>query len=324
MTPRPEPAGRAPRPARNSTGAEPVAGHEHCRGHGSDQYPGQEPGRRTGVTVACCQIAPRVGRVGENRERIRTAVLAAADRGADIVVLPELANSGYVFEDADELRSVAEPLDGPTVTEWEELAARLGLVIAGGFAELGEDGRVHNSGVLVDDSGLRASYRKAHLWNGEKTWGFTPGGAPPPVVDTPHGRIGLMVCYDLEFPEWVRLAALRGAELLCGPVNWPLYPRPEGERPGEIVRVQADASVNRMFVAVADRTGTERGQDWLGGSVIVDADGYPVSGLRLGEEAVVTATIDLAEARDKTISERNDVHADRRPGLYAGIGTEQP
>ncbi|MFF0445408.1 nitrilase family protein [Streptomyces sp. NPDC004609] len=289
----------------------------------TDQVHRQGTERPTAVTVACCQIAPRVGRVTENRARVREAVLAAADRGADIVVLPELANSGYVFEDADELRSVAEPLDGPTVREWEALAARLRLVIVGGLAELGEAGRVHNTGVLVDGTGLRASYRKAHLWNGEKTWGFTPGDAPPPVVDTPHGRIGMMVCYDLEFPEWVRLAALEGAELLCGPVNWPLYPRPEGERPGEVVRMQADASVNRMFVAVADRTGTERGQDWLGGSVILDANGYPVTALRLGEEAIVTATIDLAEARDKTISELNDVHADRRPGLYTRVGTEQ-
>ncbi|EFE64959.1 conserved hypothetical protein [Streptomyces viridosporus ATCC 14672] len=279
---------------------------------------------RPAVTVASCQIAPRVGRVEENRHRIREAIEEAARRGASIVVLPELANSGYVFQDLEELLSVAEPLDGATVRQWEELAARLKLVIVGGFAELGSDGRAYNSAVLIDETGIRASYRKAHLWDGEKTWGFTPGDTRPPVVDTPHGRIGMLICYDLEFPEWVRLAALEGAELLCGPVNWPLYPRPEGERPGEVIRVQANAAVNRMFVAVADRTGTERGQDWLGGSVIVDADGYPVTELRLGEEAVVTATLDLTEARDKSISDRNDVHADRRPELYAHRETGRP
>jgi 5-aminopentanamidase len=276
------------------------------------------------VTVASCQIAPVVGDVVHNRRLTREAIEEAAARGANIVVLPELANSGYVFEDADELLSVAEPLDGQTIREWAELAARLRLVVVSGFAELGEDGRAYNTGVLVDESGLRVSYRKAHLWNAEKTWGFTPGTAAPPVVDTAYGRIGVMVCYDLEFPEWVRLAALAGAELLCGPVNWPLYPRPEGERPGEIVRVQADAAVNRMFVAVADRTGTERGQDWLGGSVVVDADGYPLTPLHLGEEAIVTATVDLAEARSKAISELNDVHADRRPELYGAVGRVRP
>ncbi|MFI5943210.1 nitrilase family protein [Streptomyces uncialis] len=274
------------------------------------------------VTVACCQLALQVGRVEENRARIRAAVEDAAAQGAGIVVLPELANCGYVFEDAAELHALAEPLDGPTVREWTELAARLRLVIAGGFAERGDDGRTYNSAVLVDETGPRAAYRKAHLWNGEKTWGFTPGSQRPPVVDTRHGRIGLMVCYDLEFPEWVRLAALDGADLLCGPVNWPLYPRPEGERPGEIVRVQADAAVNRMFVAVADRVGTERGQDWLGGSTVVDADGYPVTASRLGQEAVLTATVDLAQARDKSISEHNDVHQDRRPTLYAHPGSD--
>lgn len=276
----------------------------------------------TTVTVACCQLAPQVGRTRENHERIRTAIRAAAEQGADIVVLPELANSGYVFEDAAELHSVAEPIDGATIREWEALAKELRLVIVSGFAELGTDGNVYNSGVLIDETGLRAVYRKVHLWNGEKTWGFTPGSQPPPVVDTPHGRIGLMVCYDLEFPEWVRLVALAGAELLCGPVNWPLYPRPEGERPGEVIRVQADAAVNRMFVAVADRVGTERGQDWLGGSAIVDADGYPVTPLHLGEETLITASLTLADARTKTISELNDVHADRRPELYGRVGTE--
>ncbi|MFJ4688705.1 nitrilase family protein [Streptomyces sp. NPDC088789] len=275
------------------------------------------------VTVAVCQIAPRVGDTEGNRRRIRTAVETAAGRGARVVVLPELAATGYVFADAEELRAVAEPLDGATLREWEALAARHDLVVVGGFAERGEDGHVYNAAALVDPTGLRATYRKAHLWNGEKTWGFSPGDTPPPVVDTPYGRIGFMVCYDLEFPEWVRRAALDGAELLCGPVNWPLYPRPEGERPGEIVRVQADASVNRMFVAVADRTGTERGQDWLGGSAVIDADGYPVTPLRLGEEAVLTATVDLAAARDKAISERNDVHADRRPALYARPSEER-
>jgi len=134
------------------------------------------------------------------------------------------------------------------------------------------------------------------------------------------GRIGLRICYDLEFPEWVRTVALEGAELLCCPVNWPLYPRPVGERPTEIVKLQANATVNRMFIAAADRSGRERGQDWLGGSVIVSADGFPLTDLKLGEETLRLATLDLAEARNKAISARNDVHADRRPELYTRIG----
>jgi 5-aminopentanamidase len=268
------------------------------------------------VTVACVQLAPVMGDAARSAATIGAAVRAAADRGANVVVLPELANSGYVFTGIDELKAAAERLDGPYVSQLVELASSLDLVIVSGVAELGETGDAHNSAVLVDGGGVRANYRKVHLWNTEKTSGFMPGNDVPPVVDTANGRIGIMVCYDLEFPEWVRTAALDGADLLCAPVNWPLYPRPEGERPGEIIRAQANAAVNRMFIAVADRVGRERGQDWLGGTVIVDADGYPVSGIRLGEEHIAMAGLDLSAARDKSISPLNDVHADRRPELY--------
>ncbi|MET1051794.1 MAG: nitrilase-related carbon-nitrogen hydrolase [Mycetocola sp.] len=268
------------------------------------------------TVVACCQISPVIGDRAETAHRITAAVTAAADRGANIVVLPELANSGYVFADSTELADAAEPADGETIRLLTDLARKHDLVVVSGFAERSDEGFVYNSAVLVDSSGTRAIYRKAHLWGEESARGFTPGNAPPPVIETAHGRIAIMVCYDVEFPEWVRLAALNGADLLCAPVNWPLFPRPEGERPGEIIRVQADAAVNRMAVAVADRAGTERGQDWLGGSVIVDADGYPSTALSLGVEDVIVATVDLSASRDKRIGDHNDAHADRRPELY--------
>ncbi|SDJ88009.1 Predicted amidohydrolase [Cryobacterium psychrotolerans] len=271
------------------------------------------------IRVACCQVSLAVGDTPGNLARLRAAVTRAADAGARIVVLPELANTGYMFEDLAELRAAAEPLDGASVRQWEALARELDLVIVAGFAEAGDDGLVYNSAVLVDKTGLRARYRKAHLWDREKDNLFSAGSDAPPVVDTAFGRIGVLICYDLEFPEWVRSAALEGAELLCCPVNWPLYPRPAGERPTEIVKVQAGATVNRMFIAAADRAGQERGQDWLGGSVIVDADGFPLTPISLGEETLVLATVDLAEARAKGISDRNDVHADRRPALYTRL-----
>ncbi|GAA3754187.1 nitrilase family protein [Microbacterium kribbense] len=238
--------------------------------------------------------------------------------GASIIVLPELIAPGYMFRDRDELMAAAEPSDGPTAHDWCRLATEHQVMIIGGMAERAGD-VVYNSALMVDEAGVRAVYRKAHLWNHEKTVGFHAGSEQPPVIDTPFGRIGMMICYDLEFPEWVRLVALDGADLLCAPANWPQYPRPDGERPGEVVRVQADAAVNRMFVAVADRTGLERGQDWVGGSVIVDPDGYPVTRLALGGPAVLTADLDLSKARNKSISEENDVLADRRPTLYSRI-----
>lgn len=268
--------------------------------------------------VACAQIPLSIGDIAGNRTTYRTAVEAAARDGAQIVVLPELASSGYVFADRNELSSLAETRDGPTISEWANLAAAFDLTIVGGFPEAAGDA-IFNSAAVVDRTGLRGVYRKAHLWDSENAV-FDRGDDLPIVVTTDHGRIGLMVCYDIEFPEWVRAVALSGADLLCAPVNWPLLPRPEGERPGEMVRALAAAGTNRMPIAVCDRVGTERGQDWTGGSVITDADGYPIAISEFGKAGVITADIDLTESRNKQINANNDVHGDRRTDLYRRTG----
>jgi predicted amidohydrolase len=270
------------------------------------------------TVVACSQLAPQLGNPAANRELAAAAIADAAGQGAEVVVLPELMSSGYVFESLAEARELAERPDGPTVMAWARLAAEHDLVIVGGFCEAaGED--VFNSAALVDASGLRCVYRKAHLWDAEPRW-FIPGAAPPPVVATPHGRIAVMICYDLEFPEWVRLPALDGAQLLCAPVNWPAYPRPDGERPSEVIRVQADAAVNRMFIAACDRVGPERGVAWVGGSVIVDADGWPLAGGSASTQSdMFLADCELRAALDKAVSPNNDVLADRRPELYGRV-----
>jgi len=273
------------------------------------------------VVVACCQLAPHIGEALTNRALARDAIVDAAERGAQVVVLPELVNSGYVFDGPDEARALAEPVDGgPTVSDWVALARDHELVVVGGVCECDHGGGLlRNTAVIVDPTGLRAAYRKAHLWDREGQF-FCAGDAAPPVIDTVYGRIGVVVCYDLEFPEWMRLPALAGAELVCAPVNWPREPRPPGERPQEVVRVQASASVNRMFIAIADRVGRERGVDWVGGSVIVDPGGFPVAGPAGDEETVtVLASCELAQAREKRISPHNDVLTDRRPELYGPI-----
>jgi predicted amidohydrolase len=148
---------------------------------------------------------------------------------------------------------------------------------------------------------------------------FTPGDATPPVVELPFGRVGLMICYDLEFPEWVRLPALAGADLIAAPVNWPApVPAPAaGERPAEVIKAQAAAAVNGVYVAVADRCRDERGVHWISGSTIIGPDGFPLAGPVLADEpALLVADCDLQRARDKRISANNDLFADRRPGLY--------
>jgi len=270
--------------------------------------------RRMTTRVACAQIPLSIGDTAGNRSTCRAAIESAANDGAQIVVLPELASSGYVFADRDELSSLAETRDGAAITEWANLAGAFGLTIVGGFPEAAGDA-IYNSAAVVDSSGLRAVYRKAHLWDTENRV-FDRGDDLPIVVDTEHGRIGVIICYDVEFPEWVRAVALSGAELLCAPVNWPLLPRPEGERPTEMVRALAGAGTNRMPIAVCDRVGIERGQEWIGGRVITDADGYPLAMAEFGKAGVVTADIDLAESRIKRINANNDVLSDRRTDLY--------
>lgn len=269
------------------------------------------------VRVVCCQIAPRVGELAYNRQLCVQAIRDAARDGAQLVVLPELAQSGYVFADKAEARSMAEPLDGATLHEWQQLAQELNLVLVAGFCERLDGDKLSNSAVLIDSSGVRSVYRKAHLWDREKLF-FVPGEATPPVIQTHLGRIGMVICYDLEFPEWVRLVALQGAQLLCVPTNWPDGGHPSGERPSEVVRVQANAAFNRLFIAASGRCGTERGVPWVGGSVIVDCDGYPVAG-PLGPDGpgAAWADLQLSDADQKWISVNNHVLNDRRPDLYA-------
>jgi predicted amidohydrolase len=165
--------------------------------------------------VAACQLGLAVGDPDGNLATAAGAVEAAAGAGAGLVVLPELCDSGYVFTGAAEARTLASPADDcPALRQWQALAAGHHTVIVGGFCELGPDGRLFNSAALVDASGVRAVYRKAHLWDAEKLV-FTPGDEAPPVVTLPWGRVSVMICYDLEFPEWVRLAALAGADLVA-------------------------------------------------------------------------------------------------------------
>jgi predicted amidohydrolase len=274
------------------------------------------------MRIACCQIAPEVGELERNRRLAAAAVEAAAARGADVVLLPELCASGYAFRDREEAHRLAEPADGPTLTGWRELSVRLGIVLVGGFCERAGDGRLHNSAALVEHGEVRAVYRKAHLWDRESLV-FAPGDEPPPVVATRAGRIAVMVCYDVGFPEWVRLAALEGAQLVAVPTNWPAGTLPAAAPAAEsmeVLRARAHASASRVFVAACDRHGPERGTTWVGGSFVCDPAGALLAGPPADRgEALVLADYDPAAADDKRTSEHNDALADRRPELYGRL-----
>lgn len=275
------------------------------------------------MKAAACQIPADVARpVASHAE---AAVREAVATGARLVVLPEQALSGCRFADADEARAAAETLDGPTVSLFRSLSAELDCVLVAGFTEQGAGSQIHNSAVLVDRGEVVDTYRKVHLWGEEARW-FTPGDRAPRAVETSVGRVASLICYDLEIPEWVRLAALDGADVIAAPCNWPLLPRPRGERPLEVIRAQASAGTNKVYVVAADRCGIERGQEWIGGSCIVDASGYLLAGPATAEgdpatAVVLTADLDLTVPRDKRLDTFNDAFADRRPDLYGGLTT---
>ncbi|WP_431231677.1 nitrilase-related carbon-nitrogen hydrolase [Mycolicibacterium psychrotolerans] len=262
--------------------------------------------------IACAQIDPTVAALADNVELSTGAVADAVAQGADVVVLPELATSGYMFADADEARSVALRATDPAFDGWRSAAGD--AIVIGGFCELGDDGLLYNSAVALDRDGVIATYRKTHLWDREKLI-FTPGAALPTVVKTRHGAIAVMVCYDLEFGEVTRQVAVDGAELIAAPVNWPLFPRPVGERPGEVITAMSTARLNRVVVAVCDRAGVERGQPWTEGSVIVDPDGWVVADAGTGPGLAI-ADVDLSATHDKTLTEYVDLLSDRRLDLY--------
>ena len=265
------------------------------------------------MRVACCQIEPHVGSPESSAARARAALAAAIDRDAQIIVLPELCNSGYVFRSTAEALAAAVPADGALLAGWVQEAARGDAVVIGGFCELGEDGEVFNSSAIVDRDGVIAVYRKLHLWDQEQRW-FMRGQRPAPVVETRHGRIGLGVCYDIEFPELTRGLALSGADLIALPTNWPLE-----KRDPPMLRSLAitAAYLNRVFVAVCDRAGNERGLQFQGGSVIAAPDGSVLAAAGAGARSeTLVADCEFELARDKRSGTQNDVLADRRPEHY--------
>jgi len=277
------------------------------------------------VRVACIQMEPRFGETAKNVAHSLTLIEKAADAGAQLLVLPELANTGYVFETRAEALSLAEPVPGgPTTEAWVKIAARRNLHIVAGITER-EGTALYNSAVVIGPQGYIGTYRKMHLWGAENLF-FEPGNNGFPVFNTAIGRIGVAICYDGWFPETYRLQALQGADIVCVPTNWvPIPGQQEGREAMATVLSMAAAHTNSMYIACADRIGTERGQPFEGQSVIVSYTGWPVAGpaSRAGEETVI-AEIDLGAAREKrNWNAFNQVLRDRRTDVYGEmLGTD--
>jgi len=170
------------------------------------------------MRVSCAQYAVRDGGRDPNLERSLHFIRRAAAEGADLVVLPELANSGCDLGTRDQALDLAEEIpSGPTVRAWSEEAEEFGVCVVGGLLEK-EGDTLYNSAFLVGP-GVLGRYRKTHLWDKEKLR-YEPGRELP-VFDTPLGRIGVLICYDIWFPEAARTLALKGAQILCAPSNAP-------------------------------------------------------------------------------------------------------
>jgi len=237
--------------------------------------------------------------------RMEGHIAAAAARGCDLVVFPELALNtwGQCPECAtghrpcDWHRSQAEPADGPSCGALTEVAAAHGVHVIYGFEETGDPGTdaIHNSANVVAPSGLVGTYRKLHLGIPLETDHFTPGDALP-VFATDLGPIGISICYDFyQGPELSRILAMKGARLLVNPTGRSDLPRAR-EHLEQVTLVRAHE--NLVFTASANRVGASHGPPtWAGGSVIAGPQhpGFPVTLARAGTgEEIITADLDFA------------------------------
>jgi predicted amidohydrolase len=273
------------------------------------------------VRVAVAQIEPRLGENERNLETCLARLEEAAAGGAELLVLPECAIPGYVFESAEEALPFAEEIPGPSTEELAAACARLGVHVVCGLLEV-DGADLCNTAVLVGPDGLIGSYRKTHLpFLGVDR--FTRAGDELAVFDTALGKIAIEICYDLRFPELTRALALAGAEIVVLPTNWPLAARVNAE-----LLCPARAYENRIYLLVANRVGVERTAEFCGRSQIVDPAGVRLVETDATGEALLVADIDVEFARDKSIVPapgEYEMHlfGHRRPELYGALVEER-
>ncbi|MFN8518070.1 MAG: carbon-nitrogen hydrolase family protein [Chloroflexota bacterium] len=275
------------------------------------------------MRVAVVQMDCILGDVEANLRHIeRLAADAVRDHGADLVILPECATTGYFV--GDRARSLATTADGPMVTRLVDIATRLGRHLAVGLIEADGASVYDSLALLAPRDGLLAMYRKVHLFAGERA--VFSAGDEPCLVDTALGRIGLTVCYDLMFPEYVRGLVLGGAELIVNGTDWITDPWQTGMGwTGESVRALARtrALENSVHVAMAARVGEEAGFTSVGHSTIASPTGAVLATLDDGEGIAAARLADPTADLDRWRGYASYL-ADRQPGLYARMGRAEP
>ena len=263
------------------------------------------------LRVGFFQFAPEFGEVATNLSKV-VSVLRGAE--ADIIVLPELAFTGYFFQDRSELAFLAQdPAKSPIVSSLIALCRDHDFYLVTGFAEKSAD-KIFNSALVIGGDGILHTYRKLHLFNTEKEY-FDPGDTALDTIELRGARIGIMVCFDYVFPEVARVLALQGADLLCHPSNLVLTYCQQAM----ITRCLE----NSVFAVTANRFGTDirpRGTlEFSGQSQLVAPKGELVYRAQPEAEELFIAKIDVDKARDKSMTQRNHLIEDRRPEYYTEL-----
>lgn len=259
------------------------------------------------MKIGYCQFAPVLGDTSASLDWLKR--LMPDDDQIDLLVLPELCNSGYNFESSEQARSSAEvPGDSALVDFLQSWCVAHDAHVVTGFNELDGD-RLFNSALLIGPEGLCGTYRKLHLFLNEKDH-FQPGNAGLPVFEVRGVKVGMLICFDWQFPEAWRVLALKGADIICHPSNLVLPKHCQRALP-------TYALINRMFIITANRIGTEGVLTFTGRSTIASPNAEVLSEASADSEEVALVDVDIALARDKHITVRNHVLNDRRPDQYS-------
>ncbi|MBB4062972.1 carbon-nitrogen hydrolase family protein [Gellertiella hungarica] len=259
------------------------------------------------MLIAALQMEPVPADTGANLAKIERAARSAAAMGVTLLVAPELAVSGYSL--GARFATIAEPAEGPSIARIRAMAAEQGMAICVGFPERA-DGVVYNSAVLATPSGDLHIYRKCHLYGPKERAAFAVSTAPPAVFELGGLKVGMLICYDVEFPEMVRGLALQGAQLVLVPTALPAGP---SARQVSRLIVPSRAMENQLFIAYADLCGVENGAAYEGRSVIAAPDGEYLA--RAGrDETLLFARINPAAY---AVTEAETPYlADRMPEVY--------
>jgi predicted amidohydrolase len=261
------------------------------------------------MKLAVGQMEPVIANIEENISTVRALLEEAEENSVDVLVLPELANSGYVFNNKEEAKASAEEIPaGPLSAELLEWTEKGRMVVAG-ICERTKGGLYNSAGVFAEGQHL-ATYRKIQLFLDERTW-FLPGDEEPPVIEFQNYKLGVMICFDWLFPEIARVLTLKGAQVILHPANL-------------VLPYCQDAMItrsieNRVFTATANRIGTEREVSFSGQSQITNPKGQRLASLDGTQIGIAWHDINPSDADDKMITKRNHVIDDRRPDLYSKI-----